>query len=148
MNKSVYTKLLNLRVMFMIYFFVHVSYSFWPLNQNILMILWHQLLLYLIRLNIMCVFCFHFIRSRPTAPPTELRLLTEQALGPGGGCRCCHCTCYYCLLYHTPNVSICTCILSLNAAIQNSESNHHSGKTLLQEWATLLMWSNRTADVI
>ncbi len=31
------------------------------------MILWHQLLLYLIRnsLNIICVFCFHFIRSRP-----------------------------------------------------------------------------------
>ncbi len=42
MNKSVYIKLFNLSVMFVI-FFVHVSYSFWPLNQNIkLMILWDQ----------------------------------------------------------------------------------------------------------
>uniref|UniRef100_A0A673I3S5 Interferon regulatory factor 6 n=1 Tax=Sinocyclocheilus rhinocerous TaxID=307959 RepID=A0A673I3S5_9TELE len=37
-------------------------------------------------------------------PPTELKLITEQALGPGGSCRC---WCYYCLLYHTPN-SFCT----------------------------------------
>ncbi len=39
-------------------------------------------------------------------------------------------------LSHTPNVLFCTCFLSLNAAIQNSESNHHSDKTLLQVWNT------------
>ncbi len=101
-----------------VFFLVHVSYSFWPLNQNILMILLSQLPLYLIRnsLNIICVFCFHFIRSRPTAPPTEKILLTETALGPGGGCRC---MCYYGLQYHTQKASFYTCIISLNAAIQN-----------------------------
>ncbi len=72
-------------------------------------------------LNITCVFCFHFIRSRPTVPPMKLKLLTEWALGPGEAAAARAITVYS------------TCILSLNAAIQNSESNHHSDKTLLQE---------------
>ncbi len=90
------------------------------------------------------VFCFHFIRSRPTTLPTELKLHTEQALGPGGGYRCYLCTCYYCWQNHTLNASFCTCILNLNDVIQNNESNHHSGKTLLQEMShnLMLMWSN------
>ncbi len=93
-------------------------------------------------LNIICEFGFHFMRGRAIAPPTELKLLAEQSLGPEGGCRC---PCYCCLLYHTLKASFCrpTCILRLNAAIQNRESNQHSGKTLLQEWATMLTWSNR-----
>ncbi len=55
MNKSVYT-VYKISGMFVILFF-YVSYSFWPLNQNMLIILWHQLLLYLIRnsLNVICV---------------------------------------------------------------------------------------------
>ncbi len=62
--------------------------------------------------------------------PTELKL-TKRALGPGGGCAAA--TARVITVYHTPNASFCTCILSLNAAIQNSESNHQLGKTLLQE---------------
>ncbi len=41
------------------------------------------------------------------------------------------------------------CILKLNAAIQNSESNHHAGKSLLQEWPqcwldliTIIPWAH------
>ncbi len=45
MNKSVYKYLIYKYYVCDLFF--HVSYRFWPLNQNTLMILWHQLLLYL-----------------------------------------------------------------------------------------------------
>ncbi len=38
--------------------FIYVSYIFWPLNQNILVILWRQLLLYLIRNTILMLFVY------------------------------------------------------------------------------------------
>ncbi len=38
--------------------FIHASYIFWPLNQNILVILRHQLLLYLIRNTILMLFVY------------------------------------------------------------------------------------------
>ncbi len=44
-------------------------------------------------------------------------------------------------LSHTERV-ILYMLSQINAAIQKSESNNHSDKTLLQEWATLLTWSN------
>ncbi len=36
--------------------------------------------------------------------------------------------------WSTLDSSFCTCILKLNVAIQNSETNHHSSKSLLTEW--------------
>ncbi len=97
------------------------------------MILWHQLLLYLIKhsLNIISVFCFHFTRSRPTAPPTELKLFTERALGPGEAAAAAT-ACAVTVDSITHGMRRSVCILSLNAAIQNCKSNHHSGKTVLQ----------------
>ncbi len=44
--------------------------------------------------NITCVFCFNFIRSRPIAVHEELNLITERALGPGGGGAACVITVY------------------------------------------------------
>ncbi len=35
-------------------------------------------------------------------------------------------------------MSFCRCFHRLKAVIQNSESNHHSDKTLLQEWRDLI----------
>ncbi len=59
--------------MFVIFF--HVSYSFWPLNQNILIILTSITALFNQKhsLNVICVgyFTFNLIRSRPTALPTD-----------------------------------------------------------------------------
>ncbi len=129
--------------MFVIFFFFHASYSSWPLNQNI-PIIYFMTSIYLVRnsLNVTCVgyFTLKLIRSRPRAPPTQIPYRT--ALGPGGVCHCYHCACYYCSLYHTSKALFWTCFHRLNAAIQKSDSNHHSDKTLLQEWATLLTWSN------
>ncbi len=65
-NKSVY---IQISVMFVI--FMHVSYIFWALNQNILVILRHQLLLCLIRntiLNVICVFTFILLQVGQQRP--------------------------------------------------------------------------------
>ncbi len=83
---------------------------------------------------------FFFFLLEVASAPTELKLFTEQALGPGGGGLPLH-VLLLLTLSHTECV-LCMCIFILNAAIQNCESNHHSGKTVLQVWATLLMWSN------
>ncbi len=76
MNKSVYIKLFNLSVLFVIYFLFSfcscVSYSFWPLNQNLLF-LWHKLLLYLIR---KFKYAFILLEVGEQPPLTELKLLS------------------------------------------------------------------------
>ncbi len=63
MNEWAYIKLYNLQVSFCD--FIHLSYSFWPLNQNRLVILWYQLLLYSETQvsDVICVFFFRFITS-------------------------------------------------------------------------------------
>ncbi len=78
------------------------------------------------KLNVICVFYFHFITSRPTTPPRELKLLTWRNWDPEEAAAA---TCASdCLIYCAPDTSYCLCILSLKAEIKNIESNHHSGK--------------------
>ncbi len=78
------------------------------------------------KLNVICVFYFHFITSRPTTPPRELKLLTWRNWDPEEAAAA---TCASdCWIYCAPDTSYCLCILSLKAEIKNIESNHHSGK--------------------
>ncbi len=67
----------------------------------------------------------------------ELKLITEQALGPGEAAAARAITVYSI----THRMSFCTCILGLKAAIQLTV-NPITIQAKLQEWATMLKWSN------
>ncbi len=81
--------------------------------------------------NVICVgyFTFNRIRSRPTAPPTDLNSLRNGRLDPGEASLLPLHVLLLFTLSHTEHIIL----YNLNAAIQKSESNQHSDKTLLQE---------------
>ncbi len=127
--------------MFVIFF--HVSYRFWPLNQNILIILWHQLLLYLIRNTVQMLLVWAILRliELEVGQQRPLQIKTPYGTGVWTQGRLSLLPLHVLLLFtlsHTEHIIL----YNLNAAIQKSESNQHSDKTLLQEWVTLLTWSN------
>ncbi len=82
MNEWAYIKLYNLQVSFCD--FINFSYSFWPLNQNRLVILWYQLLLYSETQvsDVICVFFFRFITStaQVNKTPYQTRIRTPGKL--------------------------------------------------------------------
>ncbi len=82
MNKSVYIYILKKRLCNFFWFFLHVSYNFWHLNQNIFIILWHQLLLYLIR-NTFLLSARHIGIIFHIGP---MPIFTFQTITSGSGC--------------------------------------------------------------